>query len=679
MREWKENLRVVQYNLQIQDTGGMQPEKIAKELAEEGADAVVVNIGGIYAWYRSKVPFHHVNEYLPKKGNLMEELINCCHKRGILAIGRFDFSKTDDVVFLQHPEWFVQTGEGKPVCYGSGRMGNWSLLMSTCINGGYRNGEFAVPVLEEALQLLDLDGVFFNAPHMETCFCENCRRKYRKMYGKDLPMLPETWEKEWKSACLRDNMRLIYQTVKNSKRPVPIILYYGTYREDGKGAPENLDWRYETADRICTEAQDVLSAGKQKLPHTWKPTLNMKLGQSLPGKPRPFGIIHSCPGMDWRHTGLPAAEYEFWMSQIPASGGQLWHSLTGYEDTITDKRLLEAVRRVNRKAGIAAGLMEKAETEAQTLLWWNAGKSELGAVEGLMSAHIPFDMMDIWHLDAERMRRYSTVIVPDHFPFDLGKTKMLEEYVRAGGNVFLQKTDTEYLECLTQLCGIEEEASKGPALVAAYGEAEEQGKLLWKNMEDNAYLPVKGDVLYAKSAGAERLVSLVPPFAPADGVGAPPERASIPVKHTQIPLLIQHRIGKGTVWTCFFELTGLLLEIGLADQKQFFENCIRVLNGEAKLDASGIPDGVYVYPYISGEQKLIHLVNGLGARPVRNTVPCYGLELFVKLPGGKKVLSVESVLENGNVSWREEEGRIRILLDKLSVWDMIVIRQEERS
>ena len=55
MREWKENLRVVQYNLQIQDTGGMQPEKIAKELAEEGADAVVVNIGGIYAWYRSKV------------------------------------------------------------------------------------------------------------------------------------------------------------------------------------------------------------------------------------------------------------------------------------------------------------------------------------------------------------------------------------------------------------------------------------------------------------------------------------------------------------------------------------------------------------------------------------------------------------------------------------------------
>ena len=75
--------------------------------------------------------------------------------------------------------------------------------------------------------------------------------------------------------------------------------------------------------------------------------------------PRPFGIIHSCPGMDWRHTGLPAAEYEFWLSQIPAANGQLWHSLTGFDAVITDKRLLRVMKKVTRRAALSDSLMQE--------------------------------------------------------------------------------------------------------------------------------------------------------------------------------------------------------------------------------------------------------------------------------------------------------------------------------
>ena len=144
---WHNALRVIQYNLQIQDTEQMVPGEIATNACEAGANAVVLNVGGIYAWYDSCIPFHHINEYLSENG-LLEELIRSCHEKGIRVIGRFDFSKTDDIVYLQHPEWFVKNREGKPVCYGSGRMGNWSLLMSTCINGGYRNEAFAAKFIE---------------------------------------------------------------------------------------------------------------------------------------------------------------------------------------------------------------------------------------------------------------------------------------------------------------------------------------------------------------------------------------------------------------------------------------------------------------------------------------------------------------------------------------------------
>ena len=61
--EWLDKgLRIMQYNLQIRDTAGMDPVKIAEETLASASNAVVINVGGIYAWYRSNVPYHHINE-----------------------------------------------------------------------------------------------------------------------------------------------------------------------------------------------------------------------------------------------------------------------------------------------------------------------------------------------------------------------------------------------------------------------------------------------------------------------------------------------------------------------------------------------------------------------------------------------------------------------------------------
>lgn len=672
---WRRDVRVIQYNLQIQDTGRMRPEEIAEELCGTGANAVVLNAGGIYAWYPSRIPFHHVNEYLPETGKLLEELIRCCHEKGIRVIGRFDFSKADDVVYLQHPEWFVKDREGKPVCYGSGRMGQWSLLMSTCINGGYRNGDFAVKVMEEALDSLRLDGIFYNAPHMEPCYCENCRRKYRSMYGRKLPDSREEWEADWQSRCLRDNMKLLHRTVKERRRDIPVILYYGTYREDGTGQPENLDLRYETADLVCTEAQDILSAGKKKLPYAWKPTLNMKLGQCIPDQPRPFGIIHSCPGMDWRHTGLPAAEYEFWLSQVPAANGQLWHSLTGFPAVIPDRRMLEVMERVTHKAERSDRLMEGAVSAADTLLLWNAGICELGMVQGMMDCHIPFDVMDVWHLDLRRMGKYAAILLPDGFPVDEALEETLTVYVQEGGAVFAQRTDGEIGKGLAALLGISPEACAGHELSACYGVLEPEGRALERGLEKTRYLPIKGEVLYTKpQKEARTLMTLIPPFAPPDGVGAPPERASLPVKHTQIPLLLDRRIGRGRVLTAFFDLSRLLLEIGLEDQKLLFENCISWLNGErAAFDGRELPEGVFSYPYRAGERLLVHLVNGIGSRPLKSCIPCGPLSFSVRAWKKERISRVYSALDAGAVSWEESGNSIRIRLESLQVWDIIVL------
>lgn len=676
---WSEDLRIIQYNLQVQDTEKMIPEEIAQGVKRMKGNALVLNVGGIYAWYESKVPFHHRNEYLPAGGRLLDEIIRCCHEEGIHVIGRFDFSKTDDVVYLRHPEWFVQDSEGNPVCYGSGRMGNWSLLMSTCTNGGYRNEEAAAPILREAVGMLDLDGVFFNAPHMEKCYCENCRRKYREYYGEELPEDPEAWHPDWTSRCLKDNIMTQYRAVKET-RDIPVILYYGTYRKDGKGGPEDLDARYATADLICTEAQDILSAGKADLPEMWKPSLNMKLGQFPDGKPRPFGIIHSCPGMDWRHTGLPAAEYEFWMSQIPASGGRLWHSLTGFDATITDKRLLGSVERINRKAEISGRLMREAVSGAGVLLLWDAGISCLNAADALMRCHIPFDLCDAVHAKPKLLGRYRIVFLPDGFCADEMLCGMLLSYVEAGGSLYVEKTDTRRIEELAEILGIREDPARGKGISAAYGILEEAGERLGGRLQDTFYIPIKGNLLYAgKKEDAEILMTLVPSFAPADGVGAPPERASIPVPRTQIPLILENRIGRGGVLSCFFDLTGLIRQIGLEDWKILFENCFSYLSdGERDLNAQALPEGVFIYPYKMREGYLIHLVNGIGERPLRSSQPCHGLSFQVKA-GKRKVSGADGVLEGAQVRWREDGDMLTITLECLHVWELVRIRWKETT
>ena len=54
---WNEDLRIIQYNLQVQDTEKMIPKEIAQGVKGMGGNAVVLNAGGIYAWYETGGPF----------------------------------------------------------------------------------------------------------------------------------------------------------------------------------------------------------------------------------------------------------------------------------------------------------------------------------------------------------------------------------------------------------------------------------------------------------------------------------------------------------------------------------------------------------------------------------------------------------------------------------------------
>ncbi|MEY8355856.1 family 10 glycosylhydrolase [Lachnospiraceae bacterium 54-53] len=674
---WKRPMRVIQYNLQVADTPLMDPEKIAGDLEEDYANAVVFNVGGIYAWYRSRVKYHHVNEFLPKGRDLLRELIEACHKRDIKVIARFDFSKTDDIVYLNRPDWFVQQKDKAPLIYGKERMGSWSLLLTTCINGGYRNEEVAVPVLEEVVRQYDIDGIFFNAPHGSPCWCERCREKYRNLYGTGMPSEAEDFAGDWQSVCLKDNISLLNKAVKNIREDMPLILYYyGFDLLPGETwTVDDLDERYASADLICTEAQDVLSLGVRNVPAIWKPCLNMKIGSAVPGYPKPFGIIHSCPGMDWRHAGLPRAEYMFWMAQVMANNAHIWHSITGFNDTVTDKRLLAAVREINRMVSLCEEEMDQAVPSSQVLLLWDGSRSASGWVEGMCSAQYQFDLMDIHHLDPERMKRYPVVVVPSGFLLRENLALLLEAYAGEGGHLLIEKNDAQDMEALKDLMGIQKDVTVSGNLTASYLRLETGDERMRKGLEEITFIPLRGQVLYMKPRqGNEVFMTLVPPFAPMDAVGAPPERASMPVSRTDLPMVLCSPYKAGCVMTLAFPLSELILDYHLEDHYLTMRNCLDYLTGEAKeLRLEENVNGLLATVYHKENKILVHLINGAGQRPLAGTVPLWKKEFSIKLPEGAEVTRAVPVLEDEELTYRQMGDVVTVSLKKLSVWNMIII------
>ena len=680
---WHGPLRVIQDNLQVRDTPLMDPETIARETQEMRANALVVNVGGIYAWYPSKVRYHHINEYLPEDFDLLASLIEACHRRDIKLIARFDFSKTDDYVSQERPDWFIRKPDGSRVAYGAERPGNWSILYSTCINSGYRNEEVAVPVLEEVLDRYDIDGIFLNAPNYEYCTCDACRKKYQKIYGKPLPVedagllgeatyghqkTPDSVEKDFPGICYRDSIGNLYRAVKNKKPDLPFVLYYHIYHE-------NIPDRLQTADMICTEAQDVLSRGWDKgIPPIWYPSLIMKMGRTQPeGNPKPFGIIHSCPGMDWRHTGLPQAEYQPWLRQIPAAGGSLWHSITGFNRTVTDKRILQAVSDVNAEIAKIEGAMDGAADHSDVLLLWN-DQATHGWAELLTGTQTLYDIRDAYQLTPELLRRYPLVILPDDYPLTGEIVRMLRDYAVAGGNLVIEGTTSEQLTPFADIIGIQDSIRTSEKLTACYWQFEPEGMILRTGFEQTPILAYRGRTAYTRTLpGTKVLATLIPPFAPLNAVGAPPERASMLVKHTDLPLCTCRPCGEGQVVMLAGQLSVLADTYRLADFFRIWSNLAGMLLGKKQILRMEPIYGIVASGFRTQDCLMIHMVNMVGQRPLMRHTPVTDFAFQVAVPEGREAVSVEGPLKGADFTWTYAEGTVTVRVKCLRLWEMFQI------
>lgn len=674
---WHKQMRIVQYNLQFKDTPLMDPQKIAQETAEMGGNVVVINIADSVVWYQTEKPFFKINEYLPKDRDLLEELIAAFHGRGIKVIGRGTFFCMEEDIYYQKPHWAMRLPNGEAVTMGDERPGLWRRLYQACPIGGF-SSESGSQLIAEAFTKYDIDGAFMMLGAFgKGCWCDACKAKYLEKYGTpmpdDLAKIDPDWDK-WK-------MKMVHTLFKDtllSVRPnMPYLRYYWPFDLDlgiDFNVPaDDIEAVSKEGNVLCTEAQDVLSLGVNKLPEWNTPALRMKMGRTIEGYPPPVGIIHTCPGMDWRHACMPEAEFLYWAAQIPANGGSYWTTFTGFSDTIPDKRMLKTIHTFNRMTESVVEDMSHATSACQVMLLSDGGIFVQGWAEALMCAHIDFDMLAHYQLSLERLKSYRLVVVPKKFKYPAGSKQIFEQYVAEGGKLIIEGTADADLLPVKDLLGISGVITSSDDLAATYLRLEAPACEIQEKIGEVDIVPLRGKVgFYDQVEDATRLVTWVPPFAPVRFAGAPPERASLPAPHTDIPLCTVRNHGAGKVMFVSYEPSKQIREYAMEDMYTMIRGYVEYLLGDDQMVSLAAPSRVMMSVFKKNSTLMVHLINGIGQRPLQNTIPCYHLKLQVRLDG-KSVQTVVSKIAQEKITYQVQNDVLMVDLEKLDVWDMLLI------
>jgi hypothetical protein len=95
---------------------------------------LVINAGGIVAFYPSKERLQHQAQFLNGR-DLYGDLTRAAHADGLIVFARMDCGSAFEPFYKAHPDWFAVNAAGEP--YRSGSVENGVVLYTTCINGPY--------------------------------------------------------------------------------------------------------------------------------------------------------------------------------------------------------------------------------------------------------------------------------------------------------------------------------------------------------------------------------------------------------------------------------------------------------------------------------------------------------------------------------------------------------------
>ncbi|WP_019536656.1 alpha-amylase family protein [Paenibacillus ginsengihumi] len=657
MNWWSANkLRLIQTNLREIDAD-LDVDRLIAELKQYEANVLMINAGGIFAFYPSRLEYHYVTPYLKK--DMLREAIDKAHEHGIRVIARFDFSKAHESVFERKPEWFYRTREGKEV--------NYYGIVHTCLNGAYQQ-HYSLDIIEEVLTNYPVDGIFFNMfgyQHWDysgnrygPCYCANCKRRFNEMFGRDLSLyegpgheLHEIY-REFQETTVRDILRRIRLKVKSLRSEIAICTYFAD-EIDIIRKESNTALRRSDPLRLYSASENVAS-----VENSWDDKL----------------VSNCCINaidLTYRFTGVSKHEAEIRLYQNIANGSGLDFCIIGVFDGYPDGANLESVKAVYRHHARNEAFYGDLRSLADVALIKpkepSARKEYEGLFRMLKEAHILFDVVLEERLTdrLEPLKQVKAVVVP-------GIPRLDEEQVNA-----LSELQRQGVHLLTTGCAL---LNDQKALKSLFGAAYE-GEIV---DEPAAYIQVSEDPMLASFGDrvwiiAERFACMsyepeaelhMPIVAPS--TFGPPERAYGHALSEHYGLGIAGRGGCGAYYAwCPGEMYALH---GFEDHKQaVIDPLIRLLQGRLRLRTDAPSATEWFLHVLPSGGYLLQAINltGVSGATFGKPIPLHGLR--VELAGIGRLKRAYSLCTGKPAAWQESEGGAALTVDLPEVYEAIVL------
>lgn len=648
--------RMIQTNLRQIDMEHMDAVRFVQQLKDFEATVVLLNAAGIIASYDTKLPFQPRSEYL--HGDSLRMVIDECHKAGIRVIARTDFSKIQESVYRQHPEWAYRTGEGKIV--------NYNGYVQTCPNGGYQQ-EMMFEILQEVLTTHPFDGVFCNmsgffvvdysGTYHGPCHCENCHRKYKEQFGEDMPIFKNPRDPAYKQfhifmdTCETEHKSRLYDFIKgiNPELAVNGIDYQRSESNTDIGRPQ---WVYGAS----TNSRVISGADRQR--------------------PADNACVDFL-GFRYRNTSVSPALMELRQWQNLANSGNVSLYIMGHLDTHLDISSFAPTKKVfhfhKENETFYQGLVSAARVVLLRKAIWIADEEVRGWTRALTESHIPFDEMFLAELDdRSRLADKDVVILGNMKSLTERQAELLDEFAASGGTVIasgetgLQDEMYEPREVFPMKClGIKKINQVHRNLMSSTYLLDARDWEAFPRCKETPYIAPGGVLVEAQiDAAAKKYFHLIPehPF-------GPPERCYY-TKVSDIPGVTVYSWGQGQ---------GIYIPwlVGSFYYKEGYQNTLLVMQ-DILFTICGIENPapeltpmVELTLYQKDRQYVLQLVNNSGcfANSYFPPLPIRDINLVFKDIACAKV----ETLNGGRVEWHTEDRETKICLDELGYYEAVVV------